>query len=109
MPFPRSLFTHSEPHQYAPSPAKAFLQAQAAASPGPPSRPQPRPHSGPPSGRGGAGTGGGSGGRRRGRARRAELPAAMVQEPGPRLVAELLLRAGAAGGILCLCSRAFVE
>ncbi|XP_056340851.1 trimethylguanosine synthase isoform X1 [Oenanthe melanoleuca] len=33
----------------------------------------------------------------------------MVQEPGPRLVAELLLRAGAAGGILCLCSRAFVE
>lgn len=35
--------------------------------------------------------------------------AAMVQEPGPRLVGELLLRAGAAGGILCLCSRAFVE
>ncbi|XP_077639694.1 trimethylguanosine synthase isoform X1 [Lonchura striata] len=35
--------------------------------------------------------------------------AAMGQEPGPRLVAELLLRAGAAGGILCLCSRAFVE
>ncbi|XP_058278822.1 trimethylguanosine synthase [Hirundo rustica] len=33
----------------------------------------------------------------------------MVQDPGPRLVAELLLRAGAAGGILCLCSRAFVE
>ncbi|XP_066037297.1 trimethylguanosine synthase [Chamaea fasciata] len=33
----------------------------------------------------------------------------MVEDPGPRLVAELLLRAGAAGGILCLCSRAFVE
>ncbi|XP_014737124.1 PREDICTED: trimethylguanosine synthase [Sturnus vulgaris] len=33
----------------------------------------------------------------------------MVQDPGPRLVAELLLRAGTAGGILCLCSRAFVE
>uniref|UniRef100_A0A8C3XGP2 Trimethylguanosine synthase n=1 Tax=Cyanoderma ruficeps TaxID=181631 RepID=A0A8C3XGP2_9PASS len=33
----------------------------------------------------------------------------MVQDPGPRLVAELLLQAGAAGGILCLCSRAFVE
>ncbi|KAL2308380.1 hypothetical protein Nmel_001415 [Mimus melanotis] len=34
----------------------------------------------------------------------------MVQDRGPRLVAELLLlRAGAAGGILCLCSRAFVE
>ncbi|XP_036262702.1 trimethylguanosine synthase [Molothrus ater] len=33
----------------------------------------------------------------------------MVQEPSPGLVAELLLRAGAAGAILCLCSRAFVE
>ncbi|XP_048142807.1 trimethylguanosine synthase isoform X1 [Corvus hawaiiensis] len=33
----------------------------------------------------------------------------MVQDLGPRLVAELLLRAGPAGGILCLCSRAFVE
>ncbi|XP_027528405.1 trimethylguanosine synthase isoform X1 [Neopelma chrysocephalum] len=33
----------------------------------------------------------------------------MVQDPGGRLVAELLLRAGAAHSILCLCSRAFVE
>ncbi|OPJ83466.1 trimethylguanosine synthase [Patagioenas fasciata monilis] len=33
----------------------------------------------------------------------------MVQDPRGRLVAELLLRAGAARGILCLCSRAFVE
>ncbi|KAM9643437.1 trimethylguanosine synthase [Morphnus guianensis] len=33
----------------------------------------------------------------------------MVEDPRGRLVAELLLRAGAAGGILCLCSRAFVE
>uniref|UniRef100_A0A8C5TAG0 Trimethylguanosine synthase n=1 Tax=Malurus cyaneus samueli TaxID=2593467 RepID=A0A8C5TAG0_9PASS len=33
----------------------------------------------------------------------------MVQDPDCRLVAELLLLAGAAGGILCLCSRAFVE
>lgn len=37
------------------------------------------------------------------------LPAGMVEDPRGRLVAELLLRAGAAGGILCLCSRAFVE
>ncbi|KAM6210511.1 trimethylguanosine synthase [Sarcoramphus papa] len=33
----------------------------------------------------------------------------MVQDPRGRLVAELLLRAGAARSILCLCSRAFVE
>uniref|UniRef100_A0A493STM2 Trimethylguanosine synthase n=1 Tax=Anas platyrhynchos platyrhynchos TaxID=8840 RepID=A0A493STM2_ANAPP len=33
----------------------------------------------------------------------------MVQEPRGVLVAGLLLRAGAAGGIVCLCSRAFVE
>ncbi|XP_062357805.1 trimethylguanosine synthase [Cinclus cinclus] len=33
----------------------------------------------------------------------------MVQDPGTRLVAELLLGAGEAGAILCLCSRAFVE
>ncbi|XP_027494628.1 trimethylguanosine synthase isoform X1 [Corapipo altera] len=33
----------------------------------------------------------------------------MVQDPGGTLVAELLLRAGAARSILCLCSRAFVE
>ncbi|KAM6103015.1 trimethylguanosine synthase isoform 2-T2 [Theristicus caerulescens] len=33
----------------------------------------------------------------------------MVQDPWGRLVAELLLQAGGAGGILCLCSRAFVE
>ncbi|KAM6318389.1 trimethylguanosine synthase isoform 2-T2 [Aegotheles albertisi] len=33
----------------------------------------------------------------------------MVPEPQGRLVAELLLRAGAARSILCLCSRAFVE
>ncbi|XP_071410615.1 trimethylguanosine synthase isoform X2 [Pithys albifrons albifrons] len=33
----------------------------------------------------------------------------MVQDPGGRLVAELLLRAGVVPGILCLCSRAFVE
>lgn len=33
----------------------------------------------------------------------------MVQDPRGQLVAELLLRAGAAGGIVCLCSRAFVE
>ncbi|XP_061304448.1 trimethylguanosine synthase isoform X1 [Pezoporus flaviventris] len=33
----------------------------------------------------------------------------MVQDPRGRLVAELLLRAGPACSILCLCSRAFVE
>ncbi|XP_074675159.1 trimethylguanosine synthase isoform X3 [Strix aluco] len=33
----------------------------------------------------------------------------MVQDPRGRLVAELLLRVGAARSILCLCSRAFVE
>ncbi|KAM6444795.1 trimethylguanosine synthase isoform 2-T2 [Rhynochetos jubatus] len=33
----------------------------------------------------------------------------MVQDPRGRLVAELLLRAGPARSILCLCSRAFVE
>ncbi|KAM9200058.1 trimethylguanosine synthase [Mergus octosetaceus] len=33
----------------------------------------------------------------------------MVQDPRGVLVAGLLLRAGAAGGIVCLCSRAFVE
>ncbi|XP_064909638.1 trimethylguanosine synthase isoform X2 [Columba livia] len=33
----------------------------------------------------------------------------MVQDPRGRLVAELLLRAGTARGILCVCSRAFVE
>ncbi|XP_065609341.1 trimethylguanosine synthase isoform X2 [Cyrtonyx montezumae] len=33
----------------------------------------------------------------------------MVREPRGQLVAELLLRAGAAGGIVCLCTRAFVE
>ncbi|KAM6141479.1 trimethylguanosine synthase [Phoenicopterus ruber ruber] len=33
----------------------------------------------------------------------------MVQDPRGQLVAELLLRAGAARSILCLCSRAFVE
>ncbi|XP_074002487.1 trimethylguanosine synthase [Numenius arquata] len=33
----------------------------------------------------------------------------MVQDPRGRLVAELLLQAGAARSILCLCSRAFVE
>ncbi|KAM6375840.1 trimethylguanosine synthase [Alca torda] len=33
----------------------------------------------------------------------------MVQDPRGRLVAELLLRAGPARSILCLCSRSFVE
>ncbi|XP_074997938.1 trimethylguanosine synthase isoform X2 [Calonectris borealis] len=33
----------------------------------------------------------------------------MVEDPRGRLVAELLLRAGAARSILCLCSRTFVE
>lgn len=37
------------------------------------------------------------------------VSARMVQDPRGRLVAELLLRAGTARGILCLCSRAFVE